>query len=72
MTANLIRYSILQDDTCSYCGRSAEIYALPDGNDVVCGCASCDAYNEEIEMDVQLDIYLTRTEREGEEFLQGS
>lgn len=44
-----IRYEILYNGTCSYCGKEADLMELPDGSlersEV---CEYCEAYNEEL------------------------
>lgn len=44
---NLIRYRILEDGTCSYCGFPAGLIELPDGDVTEADyCRFCDSYNE--------------------------
>ncbi|MBD1903460.1 hypothetical protein H6F78_00365 [Coleofasciculus sp. FACHB-64] len=44
-----IRYEILADGTCSYCGREAKFIKLPDGDESQSNsCKSCDSFNEEL------------------------
>jgi hypothetical protein len=48
MEVDRIDYEILEDGTCSYCGRAVGMVEMPDGTmDWHTQCPSCEAYNEE-------------------------
>lgn len=50
-----IDYEILEDGTCSYCGREADMIETPDGDFVRSdACDYCDNYNEELQEDPEL------------------
>jgi hypothetical protein len=50
MFSNFVRYEILKNGTCSYCGRVADIIKLPDGDCVYSVfCHHCEAHNSEVE-----------------------
>ena len=44
-----IRYEILPDGTCSYCGSEARWIGLPDGDATIeANCMECDEFNQEL------------------------
>lgn len=65
-----INYTILDDGTCSYCGNQSELIEWDDGTLEWSRCFACDEYNEELEIDIQLERMAWLMEKEGEEFLQ--
>jgi hypothetical protein len=46
-----IDYEILEDGTCSYCAREADLIELPDGGVTRSDCCKyCDDYNLELKL----------------------
>lgn len=48
----MIRYEILKDGTCSYCGRVADLIELPDGDSIfseICEICESDDLDEKAE-----------------------